>query len=361
MGGTFMIDQREFIRQAGNISDGIPTIAVVKNNAYNYGLSFSVNSFLEAGITSFATTNMKEAVNIRDLTLTSKIFLMNPTKNFDDVRAHDIDITLPSTEYYEKYYKELSGLNVHLEYEGRFNRSGFTTFEQMKEVLEHQSSLPEDMRFNLTGLWTHFGYADEFDGIYEDERDTWLSLVARFNAAGIHIPVIHAQNTASYMRDGLLSGHSHLRLGIGLYGSKPYAGLPEDAFLQSSELSAGIIQLRNLDRGSPCGYGASFVPDKDTKIAVVDIGYGDGILKGRAQFECEIDGRYYPIRALMMSHMIVEVDDQVEPDDTVYIYNKNLRIDEFTHRGAGANSEQLGALNYHSLTKEISYDSRVQQ
>ncbi|MCS4912668.1 alanine racemase C-terminal domain-containing protein, partial [Staphylococcus aureus] len=88
------------------------------------------------------------------------------------------------------------------------------------------------------------------------------------------------------------------------------------------------------------------------KLAVVDIGYGDGILRTRAKHEALINGKRYPIRALMMSHMFVEVDGNVHAQDEVILYNNDIRIDEYTFKGVGANSEQLSAMNHDSLKKE---------
>ena len=101
------------------------------------------------------------------------------------------------------------------------------------------------------------------------------------------------------------------------------------------------------------GIAFAFEATKDhTRLAVVDVGYGDGILKSRARHEAMINGKRYPIRALMMSHMFVEVDDEVHAQDEVVLYNNDIRIDEFTFKGVGANSEQLSAMNHDSLIKE---------
>lgn len=54
-----------------------------------------------------------------------------------------------------------------------------------------------------------------------------------------------------------------------------------------------------------------------------------------------------------MSHMFVEVDDTIQSGDEVVMYSNDIRIDEFTFKGVGANSEQISALNHHSLIKEI--------
>lgn len=362
MGGTLIIDRAQFIRTAKRSSGGKDVIAVVKNNAYNYGLEFSVSAFLEAGIHSFATTSMDEARTIRKMAPGAMIFLMNPTYDFESVRSNDFHITLPSLEYYYKYRDELAGICVHLEFAGLFNRSGFDDASDMVEVINDANARPAHLQADIAGVWTHFGYADELDmQEYEVERKMWLSILSTVMETGHTFKYIHAQNSASFARDGLFENHTHLRLGIALYGSRPYAALPVSDYEQSMTLKAPIVQLRHLRASQKCGYGGSYQPDKDASIAVVDIGYGDGILRKRAEFHCMINGRHYPIKALMMSHMIVEVDEEVGMEDEVILYGSDLRIDEFTNLGVGANSEQLGALNYNSLKKVIINDARVYQ
>ncbi|MFC3418256.1 alanine racemase [Salinicoccus hispanicus] len=362
MGGTLIIDRAQFIRTAKASSGGKNVIAVVKNNAYNYGLKFSVSAFLEAGIHSFATTSMDEALTIREMAPDAMIFLMNPTYDLEMVRRNDFHITLPSLEYYYKYRDDLTGISIHLEYAGLFNRSGFEDASDMVEVINDAYALPPHARADIAGIWTHFGYADELDmQEYEVERKMWLDLLSTVMNTGHTFKYIHAQNSASYARDGLFEHHTHLRLGIALYGSRPYATLPASDYEQSMTLKAPIVQLRHLRASQKCGYGGSYEPHEDASIAVVDIGYGDGILRKRAEFDCMINGRRYPIKALMMSHMIVEVDECVDMEDEVILYGNDLRIDEFTALGVGANSEQLGALNYNSLKKVIINDTGVYQ
>lgn len=55
--------------------------------------------------------------------------------------------------------------------------------------------------------------------------------------------------------------------------------------------------------------------------------------------------------------MLVEVDEAVATGDRVYIYHPEMRLDEYTFKGVGANSEQLATLNYNTLTKEITNES----
>ena len=354
MTATWRIDQQIFQQNVRQVKNGQPIMAVVKNNAYNYGLTFAIEQFLEAGIGCFSTTSLNEAIKIRELAPTATIFLMNATREFDVLRTHDIHMTLPSLTFYQAHKQALAGVKVHLEYENLLHRSGFKTYEEIVEVLEDHT-VDDAPKMEITGLWTHFGYADEFDvSDYETERAAWLDIVENLLNQGYSFDMIHAQNSASYIREGhIFPHHSHARVGIALYGSRPYSSLARDTILQALSVQANVIQVRTVQAGDHCGYSFAYTAERDhTRLAVVDIGYGDGVLRTRAQHDVLINGRRYPIRALMMSHMFVEVDDQVKAQDVVTLYNDELRIDDYTFKGVGANSEQLSALNLDSLIKE---------
>lgn len=349
------IDERKFIQNVHHVIKDRPVMAVVKNDAYHFGLEFAVTSFIEAGITTFATTSLQEAIRIRQLSDTVYIFLMNACVDFDLLKQYDIAMTMPSLSFYKEYKLQLAGIKVHLEYENLLHRSGLKDQSEMEELLKSNDEQPVEQQLIVDGIWTHFGYADEFDvEEYQIERNDWLTCLEYVLNLGYQFNYIHAQNSASYVReDGILNQHTHARLGIILYGSRPYSTLPTTITQQNFTVSANVIQVRDIKQGETCGYSFQFTADKDCLIAVVDIGYGDGILRTRAKHDALINGKRYPIQGLMMSHMFVEVDKNVKSGDTVTLYSNDIRIDEFTFKGVGANSEQISALNHHSLIKEI--------
>ncbi|WP_414046444.1 alanine racemase [Macrococcus equi] len=352
MSAKWEINKTRFTENIRNVIKDYPVIAVIKNNAYNFGLEFTMDCMTACGINSFSTTSLEEAIMIRRLKADCNIFLMNPTTEFDTLRAYNIEMTLPSLEFYEQNKDKLDGITVHLEFENLLHRSGFKTLECLQAFINQYKASESNM--NIKGLWTHFGYADEFEvNDYHEERQTWLDVVTHLTEVH-NFEVIHAQNSASYMReDGLLDAHTHLRLGIILFGARPYASLPPSTTEQSLRISSHVIQIRKIKQGESAGYSFAFTALKDTRLAVIDIGYGDGILRTRAKHDCMINGKRYPIKALMMSHMFVEVDDTVHPNDIVYIYHESMRIDEYTFKGVGANSEQLSALNHNTLISEV--------
>lgn len=355
MTATWSVDIQTFYNNVKHVQHNNEIMAVVKNNAYHYGLEFAVQQFLKAGITTFSTTSLKEAISVRKLAPQATVFLMNAVYDFDIVRKYNIEMTLPSLEFYYQHYEALAGINIHLEYENLLHRSGLKTLAEIREVIQHHQNNQQAEKMHIRGLWTHFGYADEFDvEEYEIEKANWLAVVHALLEDGYQFDMIHAQNSASYYREaGILPNHTHARIGIALYGSRPYSTLSTSDIVQALTVKGNVIQVRTVNAGDYCGYSFAFEAQRNhTKLAVVDIGYGDGILKTRAQHEVIINNRRYPIRALMMSHMFVEVDDEVHAQDEVILYNNNIRIDEHTFKGVGANSEQLSAMNHDSLIKE---------
>lgn len=266
MTARWKVNRQQFIDNVKHVIKGNPVMAVVKNNAYHYGLEFAVEAFQQAGIHRFSTTNLEEAIRIRALAPDAMIFLMNPSTDFSRIKAYDIQMTLPSLSFYQQYTAELSEVKVHLEYENLLHRSGFKTFKEIQQVIEmnKQSAMP----MNITGIWTHFGYADEFDvEMYTVEKEAWLSGLVSLND---DFEYIHAQNSASYARDGLFPSHIG-RLGIILYGSRPYSSLPESLTTQSLTVTANVIQVRSLEQGQSAGYSFAYTaeaPVKDRKSVV---------------------------------------------------------------------------------------------
>ncbi|ADC87583.1 MULTISPECIES: alanine racemase [Staphylococcus] len=356
MTATWSVNSDIFFNNVVTVKNNQPIMAVVKNNAYHYGLEYAVNMFLKAGINTFSTTSLKEAVRIRKLAPKATIFLMNAVYDFDIVRHNRIHMTLPSLQYYYANKSNLYDINVHLEYENLLHRSGFKNLSELREVLKDHEQNNQPHKMHITGLWTHFGYADEFDvPEYDTEKRAWLKVLNTLLAEGYTFDMIHAQNSASFYREQhqVLSNHTHARVGIALYGSRPYSSLKPSEIKQALTVKANVIQVREVNKGDYCGYSFAYeCKNHHTRLAVVDIGYGDGILKSRAQHDVIINGKRYPIRALMMSHMFVEVDELVHARDEVVLYNNDIRIDEFTFKGVGANSEQLSAMNHDSLIKE---------
>ncbi|WP_101773852.1 alanine racemase [Peptostreptococcus faecalis] len=330
-------------------------IAVVKNNAYNFGLSIAVNTFYKAGVRVFATTSLQDCISIKKLYSDVEVLLLNPTTEFDTLREYDISCTLPSFNFIKNHFENMHSIKWHLEWAGLMRRSGCRNEEELCQALK----FAKQKKINISGLWTHFSYADTFDknNTYEIEKNNWISI--REKSKTLHqFEYIHSQNSASFMRDGKFEGDTHIRPGIILYGCLPYSSCPVKNILHSITLSAHVVSIIHLEKGESIGYCSSFIADSSVSVAVINIGYGDGILRSRSiGNDVEINKKRYKIVSFMMSHLVVEIDNNVMLDDTVYLYSSSIPIHEFTFKGIGANSEQISALNHNTLN--ITYKNEL--
>lgn len=333
-------------------------IAIVKNDAYHFGLIPCIKVFYEAGIRAFATTSLRDAIRIRkefDSRLKKDgedidIILLNQVNEFDILREYDISPTLPSLEYIKEYKEDMKGIKWHLEWAGQMRRSGATSEEELIEII----SFAKEHDILLEGIWTHFAWADEFDEnhSYEAEREKWLYILKKAKSM-YEFKYIHAQNTASFMRDGKLEGHSHVRIGIYLYGCPSYPDAPKEKLTHALDLYGYVITVNTLRPGESIGYSASFRAEKEEKVAVINLGYGDGILRKRAyKNEVEINSKRYPLVSIMMSHTVAVVDENVKKGDKVYFYSKTIPLDEFAKKGVGTASEQVTALDFSTIELE---------
>ncbi|MFO8069434.1 MAG: alanine racemase [Alkalibacterium sp.] len=340
MTARLTLNEKRLIRQARFIQSKADTIAVVKNDGYNHGLERVYKTFYEGGIRAFSTTVLSEAIQLRKWNSDIFILLLDPSMEFALLREFDIALTVSSFDYYEKFKNELRGITIQLVFRNDLNRLGFDRIADMKHILD-------DKELNVNGIWTHFASADDF-GVdrYQKEREKWLTVIEGLKGYLPGLKYIHAQNSASFLRDGLLPQHTHIRGGVILYGARPYyEGLDASIAEQVVSIEATVIELTSVAAGQTIGYSADYQIEKDTKIAVCDIGYGNGLLKARKNFPVLINCKEYPIRSVMMSHILIEVDNDVEIGDSVILYNDELRFDLFASQGIGPFSQQMASLN----------------
>ena len=369
------------MKESGNV------IATVKNNAYNFGLEKAVSTFYKANIRCFATTSLEEAVEIRkilnkiqnnhmtlgnknlvheknypsesmnDLTEDILIFLLNPCTDFDTLRLYNISCSIANYDWLVENSNSMFGIDWHLEWAGFMRRSGCRSEDEFLKCLEYA----KDNDINIEGIWTHFAWADEFDedNMYEKEKKSWLEIQQKASVK-YKFKYIHAQNSASFCRDNKLQGHTHIRVGILLYGCPGYEGWKDsDKIKHCIDLYASVITVKNLNKGESIGYCSSFTANEKTKIAVINIGYGDGLLRKRVLgHDVFINNKRYKLVSMMMSHTVCIVDDEVGVGDKAVFYSSKIPIYEYTYKGVGANSEQISPLNHNSLHivyKEVQY------
>ncbi|MGO4537586.1 serine racemase VanT catalytic subunit [Paenibacillus sp. 2TAB19] len=308
----------------GVLPDSCAVIAVVKANAYGHG-SVRIARHLNAlGIKQLAVAEIEEAIELRKHGVKGDILILGYTspRRAGDLKRYKLTQTLVSEEYGKQLDACGKALNVHVKIDSGMNRLGVP-----HDDTESLLACYKFKRLNVTGTFSHLSVSDSrkpehvtFTHRQLQRFDHAMSLI---RAAGFDPGIAHIQS--SY---GLLNYSSCLyeaaRPGIALYGlmsnedDTPLARVDLRPVLS---LRATVTQVKAVEAYSPVGYGHSYVPNRDVRIATISIGYADGIpreLSERGGYVL-IRGQRAPIKGIIcMDQMIVDVTgiEEAQQGDT---------------------------------------------
>lgn len=339
-------------------------IGVVKNNAYNHGIKI-INSLIEGGINYLAVSSLEEALDARKYN--SKIpILCLEVIDLDyiyDCINNNVTITVESLEYLEKLNKIKLDfpIKIHLKLNTGMNRLGIS---EVKEVNKCVSIISENKKLILEGIYTHFATSGISDKYYDDQMKKFQELTKDIDLTSI--PIVHLGRSLTLVNHDKPDFVNGIRLGIIMYGfsqsikkdtslrgklraikrkklikkfniSKTY--LTNDLNLKTAfSLYSNVMTIKKVKNKEFVGYGANFFADRDIKVAIIPIGYADGVtIKYK---NVSIKGQKYQIIADSMDMLMVKVDNTVKIGDKVEIFGENISIREAS-RNNGCNSYRL--------------------
>jgi serine/alanine racemase len=313
------------------MNEGCKLMAVVKANAYGHGSKEIARYLNQLGVDSFAVATLDEGISLRKHGIEGEILVLGYTSpfRFRDLITYNIMQTIIDYEYGQKLNAFNQNIAVHIKIDTGMHRLGIKTTDvmQIKELLLCKS-------LDVKGMFTHLCVADSNDekdiSYTQSQIDNFYQLVDELKNDGIAIPKIHLQS--SY---GLLNYPNipcdYARIGIALYGSLSEEGdktKVKPDLLPVLSLRARVAMVRELEEGECMGYGLTFLAHRNSKVAVVSIGYGDGyprnLSKGAGRVL--IHGQYANIIGnICMDQLLVDVTDipEVKEGDIVTLIGKD--------------------------------------
>ncbi|MEM9488786.1 MAG: alanine racemase [Myxococcota bacterium] len=292
--------------------------AVVKANAYGHGLVPVARAIQERGAAAgFAVSLVEEGVTLREAGITLPILVMGPALSggYDSIIAHRLDIMLSELGDIDGLARAArardTAARVHLKLDTGMGRLGLSP--RPDAVLAALDRVRASAGVEVVGLASHLACADSDD---PDERTSmtraqsarFADAVTAVRAAGEAALQIHLANSAATLRFAE-TRHDAVRCGLALYGNgiQPATG----RLGQAARLVSHIAQIRTVAEGGTVSYGALWRAPRPSRLAVVPIGYGDGLPRratGRA--EVLIGGRRCPVvGAICMDITLVDVSD----------------------------------------------------
>jgi len=298
--------------------------AVVKADGYGHGAVAVARAALDGGADWLAVAMVEEGLELRDAGITAPVLVLSEAPT--DMVAPAVQAGLTLTVYSEQSVDEAADAGpatVHLKIDTGMHRAGADPADAValaRRVL--------DAGLVLGGTFTHLARADEPDEpLTAAQLAAFESVLAELDGAGIDPGLRHAANSAGL----LLHPDAHydmVRAGIALYGIPPAADLAGTdhvaELVPALTLTSEVTTVRTLAAGEGVNYGHRWVADRDTVVAVVPVGYADGIRRdyGLRGGEVLVGGVRRPVLGVVtMDQLVVEVGDgpTVERGDEVVL------------------------------------------
>ena len=337
------------------IGERAQIMPIVKANAYGHGLEIIARAALESQqIGYFGVATEEEGARLRRLTLLPILVLTGVLPDEADVfLRHQLDFTITDRETLHAIASRARATGararVQLKVDTGMRRMGVEP-EDAIPFLREIVSLHESIE--LVGLATHFATSDELDQtFFRRQLGAFDTVVREAKGAGISIPLVHAANSGAILQLPKESAFDMVRPGIMLYGYAPSLELQEKfgAELQPAlGLVSTVVFKKRVKAGEGVSYNLRWHAPRDTQIATVPIGYGDGyprLLTGRA--EAMIHGKRYPVvGTICMDQVMIDVgDDDVKTGDIVYFITPTRDA-----TNAWTLAREIGTIPYEILT-----------
>ena len=300
----------------------VPIWAVLKADAYGHGAKAVARTLERAGAKGFCVALIEEGIELREAGIYAPILVMGShyPNAWPELLRHELTPVISRSDQIEALAEEVRerggpAFGVHLKIDTGMARLG-VPFSELSSVAGVLARHPE---LRLDGVMTHFASA-ESDALFVAEQlalfEQGTALLARM---GLPVRLRHAANTAA------LLSHPSARLdlvrpGIGLYGMAPGVSSSHVAASQAAgveglrpvmRVRGEIISLRTLRPGASVGYGATFRAARESRIATIPMGYGDGLSRALSnRGHVLVRGRRAPIAgAVSMDLTSVDVTD----------------------------------------------------
>lgn len=317
--------------------------AVIKGNAYGHGTVMVAKIALENGATRFAAARVDEAVQVRKAGIEAPILVLGyvPAEEMETVVRWRI--TPPIMHWHTA--EAVSGISssqgvitpVHVKVDTGMGRFGLFP----DEVVDFVKRLIELPGIRLEGLYTQFAVADEADKTYTYKQwDIYKKVLKDLEEAGIHIPIRHVCNSAATLN----FPEMHLemvRCGTAIYGHYPSPVTNHSVPLRPAmTLKSRVGRIRTLPSGSSTSYGRTYTTTRPTTVALVPIGFGDGLSRKLSnKGSVLIRGKRAPIVGrVCMDQCIVDVSaiPDVQQDDEAVLFGRQ--------DGAEITAEEIASL-----------------
>ncbi len=335
---------------------GRPLMAVVKADGYGHGLVPSARAVLAGGADYLGVAVLAEALALRAAGITAPLlsWLHGPGTDFAPALTADVEVSVNAewglAEVVEAARATGRTARLHLFADTGLNREGATPGDWPALVAAAARS-QADGDVTVVGLWSHMAYADAptHPTIAAQVR-VFEEAVALARGAGLTDARLHLANSAATIAlpD---TWYDFVRPGVALYGLDPLGGNAADHGLRPAmTVRAAVALTKRVPAGVGVSYGHTYFPESETTLALVPVGYADGVPRAagnRAPVLAGGEQRSIAGRVCMDQFVLDVGDAPIAPGDEVVLWGPGDRGEPTAQQWADA----VDTIHYELVTR----------
>lgn len=329
-----------------HLNPGTRIMAMVKAFAYGAGPSEIAGLMEYHRVSYLGVANTDEGVELRKAGVTIPIIVMNPDVPSGDIMIqNNLEPEIYSFSSLERFAETASkhGLYnypVHIKIDTGMHRLGFMPGETDRLI----DRIRDLSCIRIMSVFSHLASADDpsFDEMTRGQAELFISVAEKIRKGVGYSFIRHLLNTAGIVRFPQYQ-FDMVRPGIGIYGAEVHEGIH---LRPVSRFKTRVSQVKRIPAGEPVGYGFTDVSDKDRMIAILPVGYADGLNRrlGNRNGNLFINGSRVPlIGKICMDTCMVDISGiDVREGDEAEVFGMNITVAEVAN--------QCGTIPYEVLT-----------
>ena len=304
------------------LSKNCQFMAVVKADGYGHDAKLVSEHAIEGGASQLGVATLNEGIKLRSSGVKKPILILGNLYTKRDLIIcfkNDLMPTISSIREclicnnIGKYFG--SKFPLHLKVDTGMSRLGFE-YDKFVQQFEKIKSFENIL---IKGIYSHLSSADELNSldpksITQLQRMKFQELLKQINVDRNKNIKIHLANSAAMLLDK--NFHFHMvRVGLSMYGYKPLSKLSKNLLLKPAlSLKVKVAFIRTIDKGVSVSYGGKFVSQRVTNLAVLSIGYADGVPRNLSgKINVIHNNKFYPqVGSITMDQMMIDITDSNE-------------------------------------------------
>ncbi|HUH71253.1 MAG TPA: alanine racemase [Mycobacterium sp.] len=259
-------------------------MAVVKADGYGHGATQVARASLAAGAAELGVATVDEALALRADGITAPVlaWLHPPGIDFGPALLADVEIAVSSVRQLDELLDAVRQTGrtatVTVKVDTGLNRNGVASAQYPSMLTALRRAVAEDA-VRLRGLMSHMVYADQPDNFINDvQAQRFADMLAQARDQGVRFEVAHLSNSSATLSRPDLA-FDLVRPGIAVYGLSPVPERGDMGLVPAMTVKCAVALVKSIRAGEGVSYGHTWVADRDTNLALLPIGYADGVFR----------------------------------------------------------------------------------